>query len=123
MSLFQFIASGLLGAAAFAGGYTTALLGLLIHFLISFVVAGVFILAASAIAFLRRTVFVSALVYGAAVNMVMSAVVLPFSRAPKIPVTPLLVAHGFIADALFIGLPLAIAVWQNARAKKVRVSA
>ena len=123
VSIFQFIASGLLGPAAFAGGYTTALMGLLIHFAISFVVAGVFILGASRLAFLRRTVFVSALVYGAAVNMFMSAVILPFSAAPKIPVTALLVAHGLIADALFIGLPLAITVWQSARVNKGRIPA
>ncbi len=124
VSIFQYIASGLLGPAAFAGGYTTALLGLLIHFVISFVVAAVFILAASNIAFLRRTVFLSAMVYGAAVNMFMSAVILPFSAAPKMPVTTLLVVHGLIADALFVGLPLAVTVWQGARTKnKVRVAA
>ena len=118
VTIFQYIASGLLGPAAFAGGYTTALLGLLIHFVISFVVAGVFILAASQLAFLRRTLFVSALVYGAAVNMFMSAVVLPYSAAPKMTVTPLLVIHGLIADALFIGLPLAITIWRDTSVKQ-----
>ncbi|HUY78769.1 MAG TPA: hypothetical protein VMV29_18495 [Ktedonobacterales bacterium] len=39
LMVFQYIASGLLGPSAFAGGYSTALLGLLIHFVISFVVA------------------------------------------------------------------------------------
>lgn len=123
VSIFQYIASGLLGPAAFAGGYTTALLGLLIHFVISFVVAGVFLLAASQLAFLRRTVFLSAMVYGAAVNFFMSALVLPFSAAPKLPVTALLIVHGLIADALFIGLPLAIMVWQSARANRFSVRA
>ena len=125
VSIFQFIASGLLGPAAFAGGYTTALLGLLIHFVISFVVAGVFILAASKLAFLRRTpiLFLCALVYGAAVNMFMSALVLPFSAAPKMQVTTLLIVHGLVADALVIGLPLAIAVWRNARASKLGLAA
>jgi uncharacterized membrane protein YagU involved in acid resistance len=122
VSIFQFIASGLLGPAAFAGGYTTALVGLLIHFVISFVVAGVFILAATTIAFLRRTVWISALVYGAAVNFFMSALVLPMSGAPKMPVTPLLVAHGLIADALFVGLPLAILVWRDARTSDAHVN-
>lgn len=115
IAVFQYIASGLLGPTAFAGGNTTALLGFLIHFGISFVVAAVFILAASQLAFLRRTVFVSALVYGAAVNMFMSMVVLPFSSAPKMPVTTVLIVHGLIADALYVGLPLAIIVWLGAR--------
>ncbi len=44
-------------------------------------------------------------------------VIVPFSTAPKIPVTTLLVAHGLIADALFIGLPLVMTLWRNASAK------
>jgi len=115
--VFQYIASAFLGLAAFAGGYTTALLGLLFHLVVSFVVAVVFILAASKIAILRRTVFVSALVYGAAVNVI-SGVLLPFTVAPKLPVTTLVVVHGLIADALFIGLPLALTVWLAARTRK-----
>jgi hypothetical protein len=120
VTVFQYFASAFLGLAAFAGGYTTALLGLLIHLVVSFVVAGVFILAASNIAFLRRTVFVSALVYGAAVNII-SGVLLPFTAAPKLSVTTLVVVHGLIADALFIGLPLALIVWLAARARKESV--
>jgi hypothetical protein len=123
VTIFQYIASGLLGPAAFAGGMATALLGLLIHFVISFVVAAVFILAAAQFAFLRRTAFVSAMVYGVAVNMFMSALVLPMSAAPKMPVTSLLVIHGLIADAVFVGLPLAIIVWRDARAQKASVVA
>lgn len=116
MTVFQYFASALLGLAAFAGGYTTALLGLLIHVVVSFVVAGVFVLAANNIAFLRRTVFVSALVYGAAVAFI-SGFVLPFTAAPKLPVTTLAVVHSLVAGALFIGLPLAFTVWFGARAR------
>lgn len=119
---FQYIASAFIGLTAFAGGYTTALLGLLIHIVVAFVVAGVFILIASNIAFLRRTVFVIGLVYGAAVSII-SGLVLPFTAAPKLPVTTLAVVHGVVADALLIGLPLAITVWQGARARKVSVPA
>ncbi len=122
IAVFQYIASGLLGPAAFAGGNATALLGFLIHFGISFVVAAVFILAASQLAFLRRTVFLSALVYGAAVNMFMSMLVLPYSAAPKMPVTMVLIVHGLIGDALIVGLPLAIIVWRDARASKVSLA-
>lgn len=122
VTVLQYIASALLGLAAFAGGYTTALLGLLIHVVVSFVVAGVFILAASNIALLRRTVFVSALVYGAAVAFI-SGLLLPFTAAPKLPVTTLSVVHGLVADALLIGLPLAFAVWLGGRARRGSVPA
>ena len=120
---FQYIASALLGPSAFAGGYTTALVGLLIHFGISFVVAGVFVLAASQLAFVRRTVFVCGLIYGAAVNMFMSTLVLPFTAAPKMQVTTLLIVHGIVADALFVGLTLAIIVWRESRANAARAAA
>jgi hypothetical protein len=40
-SVFQYIASGVLGVSAFAGGIATALLGVLFHYLISIVIAGV----------------------------------------------------------------------------------
>jgi hypothetical protein len=116
VTFFQFIASAVLGPAAFAGGYVTVLLGLLIHLVVAFIVAGVFILAASKIALLRRTVFVSALLYGAAVAII-SGALLPFTAAPKVPVTTLSVVHGLIADAVFIGLPLAMIVWLGARAQ------
>jgi len=106
--------------SAFAGGYATALLGILIHFVIAFVIAAVFILAASQIAFLRRApwVFVAGLVYGAAVNIFMSMAVLPYSATPKMQATTALVVHGLIADALFVGLPVAFAVWYITRANK-----
>ncbi len=117
-AVLQYIASGLLGRAAFAGGWNTALLGLLIHFVISFVVAGVFLYAATFIPLLRRAAFVSALVYGAAVNLFMSALILPLSAAPKMQVTALLVIHGLIADAVFVGIPLAVVLWRESRAQQ-----
>ncbi len=117
-AVLQYIASGLLGRASFTGGWNTALLGLLIHFVISFVVAGVFLYAATIIPLVRRFAFVSALVYGVAVNMFMSSLVLPLSAAPKMHVTALLVVHGLIADAIFVGLPLAIVLWRESRAQQ-----
>ena len=53
-TVFQYIASGALGESAFAGGIATALLGVLFHFIVSFVVAGVFILSANRISLIRR---------------------------------------------------------------------
>jgi len=117
VTVFQYIASALLGLAAFTGGYSTALLGLLIHLVVAFLVAGVFILVASGIVFLRRAIFPSALVYGAAVSII-GGLALPFTAAPKLPVTTLAVVHGVIADAVFVGLPLAIIVWRNAHVNK-----
>lgn len=111
MQLYQFIASALMGPPAFAGGYTTAAIGLLLHFFISFVVAGVYLVAAARLRFLRNILF--ALLYGTLVNVVMSMGVLPLTALPKMAVTLPLLLNGFIGDAFNIGLPLFVAIWWN----------
>lgn len=116
VGVYQYVASGLLGPSAFAGGYLTVLLGVVLHFAIAFVVAAVFLIAAARFRFLRRTVFISAPIYGALVNFTMSMIVLPYTALPKIPVTLPLILNGLIGDALFIGVPLAIIVWRDSRA-------
>jgi len=85
----------------------------------------VFILVASQIAFLRRPAWaiVAGLVYGVAVNMFMSALVLPHSAALAMPVTTALVVHGLIGDALFVGLPVAFAALWYARTNKATARA
>lgn len=121
IAVYQYIASGLLGRSAFAGGYATALLGVLLHFVIGYVIVAVFILAASQIPFLGRPVWaiLAGVVYGVAANMFMSVVVLPHSAAPKQPVTTALMINGLVAAALYIGLPVALAVVWYARRSKV----
>jgi len=115
----QYLASGALGNAAFEGGLATALLGVLFHFFVSFVVAGVFILSADRIPLLRRYVIVGSLLYGIGVFIVMNFIVLPLSAAPPLPAPPLpLLIELIIEHALLIGLPLGILIRRNANIKK-----
>ena len=111
----QYIASGVLGNAAFEGGIATALLGVLIHFFISFVIAGVFILSADRIPLLRRYAIASALLYGFGAFIIMNLIVLPLSAAPPFPAPtmPQLI-ESVIEHILAIGLPLGILVRRNA---------
>ena len=113
----QYIASGILGNAAFEGGIATALLGVLIHLLISFVIAGVFILSADRIPLLRRYAIPGALVYGFGVFIVLNFIVIPLSKAPPLPAStravPLLI-ETTIEHILVIGLTLGIIVRSNA---------
>jgi len=105
------MASGALGNAAFEGGIPIALLGALFHFIVSFVVAAVFILCADRIPFLRRYAIPSALVYGFGVFIVMNLIVLPLSAAPPLPspTTPQIILN-ILDHILVIGLPLGIIV-------------
>ncbi len=115
ISVIQYLASGALGNAAFAGGLATVLLGVLFHFLISFAVAGVFILSADRIPLLRRNVLVGSLLYGIGVCIVMNFFVLPLSAAPKLPVPDLSqLIELFVEHAVVIGLPLGLLIRRNA---------
>ena len=117
ITVLQYIASGVLGIAAFGGGIGTALLGVLFHFFISVVIAGVFILSADRIPLLLRYAFPGALVYGLGVFIVLNFIVIPRSLAPPLPAStkavPLLI-ETTIDHILVIGLTLGIIVRRNA---------
>ena len=118
MTVLQYIASGALGDAAFVGGLATALLGVIIHYLISFVIAGVFILSAARIPLLRRNVIVGSLLFGFAAFVVMNFIVIPLSATPVLPPPTLFQLIETIIDhVLTIGLPLGIIVRRNADVK------
>jgi hypothetical protein len=108
-STLQFIASGAMGNAAFEGGLATALLGVVLEFLMTIIIAGVFILGADRIPLLRRHVIVGSLLYGFGVFIVMTFIVLPLSAAPPLPApTMFQIIEGIIEHILLIGLPLGI---------------
>jgi hypothetical protein len=101
----QAIASGLLGATSFEGGWSTAALGALLHFLIAFAAAAVYVGASRKLRFLIDQAFIAGVLYGAVVYLAMTFVVIPLSRCPfagKFSVKGLLV-HIFL-----IGLPIAL---------------
>ena len=115
ISVYQYLASGALGNAAFEGGISTALLGLFFHLIVSFVIAVFFILSANRIPLLRRYAIPGALLYGFGVFVVMNMIVLPLSAAPPLPPPTMPQLIVMILDhILVIGLPLGILVRRNA---------
>jgi len=107
--VYQAVASGMLGPSAFAGGATTALIGLAVHLLIAFTAAAVFVLASERLPQLRRDAVQWGLIFGVGVFAVMSFVVIPLSRIPaSTPPLPLIL-NGVIGHALLVGLPIALA--------------
>jgi hypothetical protein len=107
IQVLQFIASGLLGAAAFTGGLATAGVGVLVHFAITAVVAAIYILASQRLSALRSQWRILGPCYGAAVWMVMNLIVLPHSAVAQAPITTATALNGIIGHALLIGLPIA----------------
>ncbi len=108
--LLQAIASGLLGSAAYQGGWSTALLGLLAHFIIATGAATVFVLAALRIPSLLAAPWVSGPLFGLAVWATMRFVVVPLSAFPHAQsAEPSALASAMLIHVLFVGLPIAFA--------------
>jgi len=83
--ILQFIAGGLLGKAALAGGIPVALLGLVLQWLMAMIIAAVYVLAASRLPVLGRRWIVFGLSYGVVVFFVMNYVVVPLSAWARWP--------------------------------------
>jgi hypothetical protein len=73
----QGITAGLLGAKSYEGGMATAVLGLVIHFFIAFVVVSILYLASRKVRFLTTQPVFSGILYGIGVYLVMYWIVLP----------------------------------------------
>ena len=115
ISSLQYVASGAMGDTAFTGGLATALLGLVLDFIMTTIMAGVFILSVDRIPLLRRHVIPGSLLYGFGVFIVMNLIVLPLSAAPPLPDPPMwLFIEIILEHILLIGLPLGLLVRWNA---------
>jgi uncharacterized membrane protein YagU involved in acid resistance len=108
IQVLQFIASGALGKDAFNGGLTTALVGLGFHFFISFVVAFLYAFVAERFQAILQHPILFGLVYGAAVYLVMTYLVLPLTAVSPTAFELPYFLNGLIGHALFVGLPIAI---------------
>src|SRR6187402_2269752 len=85
--ILHYVASGLLGKGAFAGGTTTAIAGLLIHYCIACSWTILFFLAYPKLSFLQSNKIMVGILYGAFVWVMMNQVVLRI--AGMVPNTPI----------------------------------
>ncbi|HTS23130.1 MAG TPA: hypothetical protein VMN79_15125 [Casimicrobiaceae bacterium] len=110
--ILQFIAGGLLGRAALSGGAWAALLGLVLQWAMSLVIAAVYVAASTRTAVLRRHWVVGGLAYGVVVFFVMNYAVVPLSAWARWPsFTPAKFAANLLAMLLF-GLVVAFCARQ-----------
>jgi uncharacterized membrane protein YagU involved in acid resistance len=114
--IFQSIAAGLLGRAAFSGGVRTALLGAFLHYFIAFSIVAVFLVLSRTIPLLRQRAVVSGILYGIGVYLFMNFVVLPLSNAGRGPFVLPVVINGVVIHMFGVGLPAAL----FARATRIR---
>jgi hypothetical protein len=109
LRLLQGIAGGLLGPRTYGGGFATALLGLVCHFVIAFSAAAVFVAASRVAPLLVRYALVSGVLYGIAVYFFMNRVVVPFSAAARFPFSFKMMVIGVVIHIFCVGLPIALA--------------
>jgi hypothetical protein len=107
IQVLQFIASGALGPAAYQGGLATAGLGALLHFGVSFVVAGVYVAAYQRSGFVRAKGAALGIAFGVAVWGVMNLLVVPMSAIGALPTVGAAI-HGVVGHALTVGLTAAL---------------
>lgn len=103
IQVLQYIASGALGPAAYAGGLGTAALGAVFHFALAFLFTAVLALLTRG-RVLRDFAVPAGLLWGGVVWALMNLLVLPASAVAPSPLTVTTVVHGLVGHALFVGL-------------------
>jgi hypothetical protein len=106
--VFLYIASGVFGADAFAGGIPMAVVGGLFHYCIALVWALLFFLAYPRINILSRNKYVVGLLYGLFIWLIMNKVVLPLSNVRLIPFDIGRAALAILILMLCVGLPISL---------------
>jgi hypothetical protein len=108
IKIFQSIASGVLGRAAFGGGLPVAALGFALHFFIAFCIVLAYVLASRRLPALTRYAAEMGVLYGLVVYEVMNEVVLPLSNAGAGPRPIPVLVNGLLIHMLAVGLPSAL---------------
>jgi len=121
IQVLQYIASGLLGPAAFQGGVSTAALGAALHFFIAFAVAGAFYAASLKLSAIYRRPLIWGLLYEAGVYFFMNYAVLPLSAVPKSQFSLPLFPNGVMGHAFFVGFPIAWFASRSARKEQAEI--
>ena len=119
--IWQSVAAGLLGVeAARSGGWNTALLGILLHFIVAFCIATVYYIGSANIPFLIRRPVISGLTFGIIAHLTMKYIVVPLSAIGTVaPYNLPNFLNSIIGHALLVGLPVAlIARWSAAKRLK-----
>jgi hypothetical protein len=117
--VFQSVATGWLGSAAFAGGTLAGAVGLASHYGILLAAAVVYLMASHRLPILRTYAVACGAIFGALVYLFMNFVVLPLSAFPyKLSHPPLRLLEGFASHAIFVGIPIALCIrrWGAPRA-------
>ena len=108
-AVFKFIASGAFGAGqAFSGGSIMIFWGVIFHYFIAFSWTVLFFFMYPALPWLRKNKYISGLLYGIFVWIIMNRVVIPLSEIAQRPFNLKGALTGMSILMVAIGLPIAI---------------
>jgi uncharacterized membrane protein YagU involved in acid resistance len=114
--ILQTIGSGILGTAAFDGGWSAAALGFVCHFFILIVAGWFYLLAGKRLPLLTRQPFAAGVAYGVIIYLVMNFIVVPLSNAPHFNRSLINTAAELGSHVLLVGLSIAYVVRRLLRA-------
>lgn len=106
--IFRFIASGVFGKSAFAGGNEMMVYGIVFHFLIAITVAFLYNATLNKHAFFANNKIIGGLLYGIFIWVIMNLIVLPISNTPDIPFNFMGMIKGVSILMVCVGLPIAL---------------
>ena len=112
IKLFQFIASGAFGVEAFSGGVGMAFWGLLFHYIIASAWTVLFFFMYPAIKILRKNRYVTGLLYGIFVWIIMNLIIVPMSKIPQAPFNLKSALTGASILVVMIGLPISLLTYR-----------
>jgi hypothetical protein len=108
IEILQSIASGWLGKAAYASKVTPAVAGLLSHFFITCVAAGLYVAASKRLSLLVQRPLLSGAAFGLGVFGVMNYIVVPLSAAVSARPRGAFLVLGLLAHVFLVGMPIAL---------------
>jgi hypothetical protein len=111
--IFQSVAAGLLGRAAFEGGAATAALGLVLHYFIATTMSATYYVVATRYRLLRRRPLVCGASYGLLLYAIMNYVVVPLSAAGRGSRDPWWIFLSILVHMFLIGVPIALITRQG----------
>ncbi len=112
LKLFQFIACGVFGAEAFSGGVGMALWGVFFHYFIASAWTVIFFFMYPAVNILRKNPYVTGLLYGIFIWIVMNQIVIPMSKIPQAPFNFKSALIGASILMLMVGLPISLLTYR-----------
>lgn len=108
LRMWQSVASAVLSSAAFRGGRPSGLFGIVLHCLVAFGAAAVFVFASGSFDLLVRHPYLTGIAYGTFVFVIMNMVVVPLSAMPKQPVNISIVLVQLAMHIVLIGIPISL---------------